>query len=255
MANVGKTHVKNTRLILDEFNLSGDSRQVGSFGVTFDTNDLTGYSDGVHYFQLGHANHILSGYQAVLSDTATTGVHEVLGAAAREDYIASYCIGVRAAPEIGSSAWLSTMEQVSYNTQGGSGGVLIDVEFEKSRIDADHINPWGFVLENGTSRSVSADLDGVDNIVATTNGRVAHLHIVAETGATTWTIEIEDSDDDAAGDPYANVVTFVSTGGALASERIDHAGAIKRWLRVKLTRAVAVGTVTCWITVARGLDL
>ena len=250
--NVGKTHVKNTRLILDAWDLSGSSRQVGSWGVTFDTNDITGYSDGVHFFNLGHANHILSGYQSVFSNFAIQGTHTELKD--RESYIASYCVGVRAAPEIGSTAWLSTMEQLSYNVQGGGGSELIDVEFGKSYIDDDHINPWGVVLEAATSRAGTVDLAGVDNFVPTTNGILAHLHVVATSG-TTWTFDLEESSDDEAADNYVSIATFVADGSAVTAERIDVAGAVERYLRLAIALTGGAGTVSVWCMVARGLDL
>ena len=250
--NVGKTHVKNSRLILDQYDLSGDSRQVGSWGVTFDTSDVTGYSDGVHFFNIGQANHILSGYQAVFSNTATSGSHTVLKT--REAYIASYCHGVRAAPEIGSTAWLSSMQSLNYNVQGGGGSELIDVEFGKQTVDMDHVNPLGVVLEAATSRSATADLVGVDNLVATTNGILAHLHVVATSG-TTWSFDIEESSDDENVDAYVSIATFVANGALLAAERIDVAGAVERYLRLAIVRLGAPGTVSVWVTVARGLDL
>jgi hypothetical protein len=93
--NTGKTHIKNSRLIVGEIDLSGVSRQVGSVGVEYATNDITGYSNGVHYVQLGHANHLFNGYQAVFSNLGTTGSHTELKD--REEYIISYLIGVQAA--------------------------------------------------------------------------------------------------------------------------------------------------------------
>ena len=248
--NVGKTHQKWCRLILDTADLSGVSRQVGSFGVTFDTNDITGYSNGVHYFQLGHATHVFNGYQAVFSNLATVGSHTELKD--QEEYIASYCIGVKAAPEVGSTAWLSSMEQLTYNVTSGAGSIMVDVDLAKAITDADHIVPFGTVLEAGTARTAHQVGDGVDNIVASTNGIVAHLHIVASSGGA-WSFDIEDSDDNAVGDPYGSIVTFNADGTAVLAERIDVAGNIKQWLRINAQRTA--GNVTFWCTVARGINL
>lgn len=248
---VGKTHAKHCRLIIDTVNLSGVSRQMGSLGVDYEAADITGYGDGVHYFTLGQATHLLNGYQAAFSNLATVGSHTELKDF--EEYIASFCIGCRGAPEIGSVAWLSSMDQMSYGVQG-TDNALVSVDFSKAITDNDHTNPWGVVLEAGTSRTESADLVGVDNEAATTNGIVAHYHCTASSG-TTWTFDIEESSDDEDADPYASIAQFTADGSAVASERIDVAGAVERYLRLAIVRTGGAGSCSVWVTVARGINL
>jgi hypothetical protein len=246
--NVGKTHITHCRLIVDTVDLSGVSRQVGSLGNEHETTDVTGYSNGVHHVTIGHGNHLLTGYQAVFSNLAVIGSHTELKDL--EEYIASWAFGVKAPPEIGSSAWLSSQEQLSYDVSAN----LVSVDFAKAITDSDHANPWGFVLEAATSRSESADLVGVDNLVPTTNGIVAHLQIVASSG-TTWSFDIEESSDDENADNYVSIATFNADGATLVAERIDVAGAVERYLRLAIVRLGGAGTVSAWLTVARGLDI
>jgi hypothetical protein len=246
--NTGKTNIRWARLIVDTVDLSGDTRQIGSFGLQHQTSDITGYADAVHYISMGRAEHIFNGYQAVLNNTATTGSHIELSA--QEEYIVSFCIGVKAAPEVGSKAWLSSMQQVSYDVSGN--GTLISVDFAKAITDADHTVCFGDVLEAGTARTATITGEGIDNLEASTNGFVAHLHVVASDGGT-WAFDIETSSDDGDLDPYASVATFTADGTALAAERIDVAGAVERYMRVVGTRTS--GNVTFWCTVARGHDL
>jgi hypothetical protein len=199
----------------------------------------------------------LSGYQAVFSDTALTGAHTELKAL--EEYYASYCLGVNAAPEVGSHAWLGAMEQISYNVQGGGDSLLIDVDFSKSLSNTDHVNPWGIVLADGTELTGSTDLGSCDNIIASDNGLIAHLHIVATDGDT-WDFDIESSlDNDDAGDPFASIGQFPTlTGAVIGSERfvVTAAGAaVERYLRLAAVRTAGVGGITVWCTVARGLPI
>lgn len=245
--NVGKTHQKWCRLILDTADLSGVSRQVGSFGVEFETSDVTGYSAGVHHFNIGRANHLFNGYQAVFSDAATVGSHTELKDL--EEYIVSYCIGVKAAPEVGSTAWLSSMEQITYDVAGGGGSNLVSVDLAKAITDADHVNPWGTVLEAGTARTATLAGEGVDNIAASTNGVVAHLHVTVSDGGE-WSFDLEEASDD---ENYASIATFDAIGDGVEAERIDVAGAVKQYLRINAVRVS--GTLTFWCTVARGIDV
>ena len=246
--NTGKTHISHCRLLLDTIDISGVSRQIGSLGNEHNVTDVTGYSDAVHYISVGQGNHLLTGYQAAFSNTAVIGSHTELKDT--EEYIASWCFGVKAPPEIGSAAWLSSMEQLSYDVSNN----LVSVDFAKAITDSDHTNPWGFVLEAGTSRADSIDLVGVDNLVATTNGIVAHFHCVASSG-TDWTFDIEESSNDGAGDNYASILRFDATGDILESERYDVAGAVERYLRLAIVRTGGAGSCSVWVTVARGLDL
>jgi len=219
--------------------------------VEYATNDITGYSNGVHYVQLGHANHLFNGYQAVFSNLASTGSHTELKD--REEYLISYMIGVNAAPEIGSTAFLSTQEQVSYEVAAGGGSQLVNVDFEKAITDSGYDVPWGTVLEAGTQRTETGDLASVDNLVASTNGFIAHLHILAST--TTWTIDIESSSSDGGGDPFASVGQFSLTGAAIGSEKMAVAGAVEQYLRIALVRDNGAGNITFYVTLARGIDL
>ena len=246
----GKTNNKWTRLYLDTVDLSGDTNQIGSWGLSFDTNDLAGYASGLHYYQLGHAQHIFKGYQAVINNTALTGAHTELNA--QEEYIASYLIGVNAVPEVGSAAWLSSMEQLTYNVQSGSDASLINVDLEKAVTDADHVIPFGVALAAGQALTANVANAGVDNLVATTNGFVAHLHVTVSDGGS-WVFGIETSSDDGDGDAYANVATFTAIGDILEAERIDVAGAVARYIRLNAERTG--GTCTATITIARGIDL
>ena len=246
--NVGKTHISHCRLLVDTIDISGVTRQIGAIGNEHNTTDVTGYSDGVHHVTVGQGNHLLTGYQAAFSNLATVGSHTELKDL--EEYIASFCFGVKAAPEIGSVAWLSSMEQLSYAVSES----LVSVDFAKAITDSDHTNPWGFVLEAGTSRTESADLAGIDNLVATTNGIVAHLHVVAFAG-TTWSFDIESSSNDGGGDAYASIATFDAIGDSLEVERIDVAGAVEQYLRLAIVRTGGAGSCSVWVTVARGLDL
>ncbi len=247
--NSGKTHVKNTRLILDTIDISGVSRQVGSFGVEYATNDITGYSNGVHYVQLGHPSHIFNGYQAVFSNLGTTGSHTELKD--REEYILSYCIGVDAAPEVGSTAFLSSMDQISYEVTAGGGSELVSVDFEKAITDNDHTMAFGKVLEAGTARTATLTGASVNNLEASTNGIVAHLHVTVSSGGV-WSFVIQESSDDGS-DPFATIATFDAIGDAVEAERIDVSGNVEQYLRILATKSS--GTLTFWCTVARGINL
>ena len=242
----GKTHSRFCRLLVDSLDISGDSRQVGSIGVTHQAQDVTAYADGVDNFTLGRQDFIFDGYQAVLSDTATTGSHIELSAL--EEYVTTFVMGIRAAPALGDPCIMQELEQVSY-TVSGSGDALIDAEFFKGQTNITVVQPFGIVLENGTART--ANLTGTTvpgNGASTANGGIGHLHVV-EVATDAMDIAIQDSPDNS---NWTDIITFAADGTSLLGEaKIQAAGqTCDKDLRVLIT-GFASGSYTFWITFSR----
>jgi hypothetical protein len=238
----GKTNPRWFRLLVDEVDLSGDSRQIGSFGSEYEMSPVEGWDDGVKYFTFGQPTHIFNGYQAVFNNTATVGSHTELSAL--EEYYISLCIGIRAAPAVGDPAFLSTMEQINYTIEGTE-AVLVNVDTVKAQTGNDQERVWGVVLAPGTSLSATTDGDSVDNGASSANGALAHLHVTG-TSAGNWTLKVQDSADDAA---WADLITFTGDGSTLWAESGTVAGTVDRYVRFQATRVA--GTTTFWVTLAR----
>jgi len=238
----GKTHARWFRLIVDEVNLSGDSRQVGDFGTTRQIAPIEGWSDGVVHYSLGQTEHMLSGYQAVFNNTAALGSHTELSAI--EEYVISLPIGIRAAPAIGDPAFLSSMNQTLY-TVDGTDAVLVNAEFVKAITDSDHEAAWGVVLAPGTAFTATDNGASVDNAASSASGALAHLHVTVSDGGT-WAYKVQDSANNS---DWADLITFSSDGTVIAGERGDVAGTVDRYLRFQATRTS--GTCTAWCTVVR----
>ena len=239
----GKTHSRWLRLFVDEVNLSGDSRQIGQFGVNYDLANLEGWSDPIKYVNMGQVNHTLTGYQAVFNNTASTGAYTEL--VALEEYVVSLLIGIRAAPALGDPAYIGSYEQASFDVSGQD-AILMSVDFAKAITDMDHERAFGIVLEPGsTSRTATLTGTSVDNGASSSNGALAHLHVTVSSGGT-WTLKVQDSANDA---DWADLITFAADGSVVAGERGDVAGTVDRYLRALFTRTS--GSLTACLTVVR----
>ena len=238
----GKTHARFCRLIIDSLNISGDSRQVGSIGVTHQPQDVTAYADAVDNFTLGRQDFIFDGYQAVFSDTATTGSHIELKAL--EEYVTTFVMGIRAAPALGDPCIMQTLEQVSY-TVSGSGDALIDAEFFKGQSNSTLTKAFGRALIVGSTISATTNSSSIDDGASSANGLLAHLHItVSDAGE--WVLKIQDSANDA---DWVDLITFSADASAIAAESATVAGSVDRHLRFQATRTS--GSFTSWVTVVR----
>jgi len=239
----GKTHFRHCRVIFDEVDLSGDAQQISSFGASYDREDVTGLSAGVHHFELGQPRLVFDGFQATFNNAAGGAYSELKD---REEYILTMAIGDRAAPILGDNAFLFSAEQLSFEIQASQTGAgVITISVEHSDTDADHEKPFGKVLCVGTSRVATYTSSSIDNGASSANGALAHLHIVASDGGT-WEFKIQDSPNDST---WADLITFAADGSAVAAERGDVAGTVDRYLRAVLTRTS--GTVSAWISIAR----
>jgi len=240
----GKTNQKYCRLLIDQVDASGFTRQVGSVGVTYDTKDVSAYSDAVTNFTLGHPTFVLDGYQAVLDNTAL-GEHAELSAV--EEYITTFAIGIRAAPALGDPAILSVLEQTSYVIDGDA--VNVTAGFARGQTNIGYKKSFGLVLEPGAaSRSETLTGTSVQDVVAaTSNGAIAHLHVTVSSG-TTWTLKVQDAPDDST---WADLITFSADGSVIVGEQATVAGNVDKWLRVLLTRVGGAGSLTAWVAIAR----
>jgi len=243
----GKTNSRHMRLLLDGVNLSGDARQVGSVGITYDEDDVAGWSDGVRNFTLGHPRAFIEGFQSVFNNTAVTGSHIELSAV--EQYIGGLFIGIRAAPAIGDPAFGSPLQQGSYVVQG-DGPVTIDAALngpgQGETLGLSSVfRVWGAALAVGTSIAVSTNHTSVDNGASSANGALAYMFVSATT-AGNFAFKVQDSPDNAL---WADLITFTMDGSAVAAEQGSVSGTVDRYTRLVATRTG--GTVSPWCILVR----
>jgi hypothetical protein len=238
----GKTHARWMRLILDGTNLSGDSRQIGSFGMEYATAEAQGWADGVVHYTLGHPSHIFSGYQAVFNNTASTGSHTELSAV--EKYFLTLFVGIRAAPAVGDPTFSSDMEQMNYKIDG-TDSVLINVDMIKGVSNITNAAAFGRALAIGTSLSATTNGDSIDNGASSANGATGFLHVTA-TSSGNWTLKVQDSPDDGA---WSDLFTFDIDGSAVTADTKSASGTVDRYLRFQATRTA--GTTSFWCAVIR----
>lgn len=247
----GKTHSRHFRLFLDEVDLSGDMRNIGSAGIEYAEDDATGWSDGIINFTLGMAKTAIEGFQAVFNTTALLGSYVEM--VAREQYIASLLVGIRAAPLVGDICMSAQLEQKNINVDG-EGPVLINVSLvgpgqvavTGGVTEALPEKVFGRVLEPGAvSRTATLTGDSVRNFAqaATTAGALGYLHVLASTGGV-WSLKIQDSANDAA---WADLITFDADGTVITSEQEYVAGSVDQYTRALFTRTAGNITVVCTI--------
>ena len=232
----GKTNSRHFRLYADQVDLSGDVRTVGGFGLEYNMEDVTGWSDGVVNYLYGTPTAFVNGFQAVFNNTAVTGSHTELSD--QEEYLISLHLGIRATPAAGDPAFGGPLQQSSY-TVGGEGPVIVEVALNGPGQALSHPSRYfGYVAYPSTSITVTTSGTGVDMVAAQASGIHAVLHVLTAETVGTWALTIQESSDDAVGDPYVDIITFTANGATATAERGIDATSVERYVRF---RAVYTG--------------
>jgi hypothetical protein len=157
--------------------------------------------------------------------------HDVQSALPTTDVIVSYFRGTA----LGGASANLVAKQANYDaTRGDDGSLTFNVQALANAFGLE----WGTNLTPGKETDTSAaNGSGVDFAASSSFGLQAYCHVFAFTG-TSVTIKLQESADDAAGDPYADVVGG-SFGAltAVGASRIATATnlTVERWLRVVTT--------------------
>lgn len=194
----GRTNSKWLRVYVDGYDLSGDARAIGPLALTYDEADLTGLSNAIKGYLPGHAQVSAGTLNAVLDNTATTGIHEVLSTAggARTIMVA---IGMRAEPAQGDPVFMGEFEQSGYGKET-SGGVYVNIPFESSSSRASVIaydNPFGVLLKAKAAVTAVNSSTGVDDYGASTAfGGYMTYHVFAGNGTATIKVQHASTNSD-----------------------------------------------------------
>lgn len=210
--------------------LSGDIGSIGGISGGPAALEVTGI-DKSAYERLGGVRDGSLEYTAFFND-AVGQAHPTLAALPTADQIVSYLRGTT----LGNAAASMVGKQIGYDGARNENGSLT---FKVQALANGFGVEWGRMLTAGKrTDGGAANGTGVDAGASSAFGLQAYLHVFAFTG-TSVTIKLQESSDNAVGDPYADVVggAFSLVNTAPVSERIATAGnlTVERWLRVVTT--------------------
>jgi hypothetical protein len=211
--STGRTVSKWTRVYADGYDLSGMARAVGPLEITYDEADLTAFADTVNGYLRNHAQVNVGTLSSVFDNTATTGIHAVMGTSGvvRTVLVA---LGMRGAPADGDPCFGGQFRQSGYQANG-EGGVMVSIPFsgwDATAATLVYATPWGTLLHANAARTSGSGANagtGFDNPTggATTTGGYFLYQVLAGDG--TATLSVDDS---------ANNIAFLPLAGATSGE-------------------------------------
>lgn len=218
-------------LLVGAFNVSGDTGQINALEYGNSPLDVTGI-DKLARERIAGLRFGRMAWQSFFNDAAGQA-HLAYSGLPTTDLAVSYLHR----QTLGAPTFSMLAKQLGYNGNRNNDGMFtFDLEAIANGFGID----IGYLYTAGVATSAGAEnLTGFDDGagVATNFGLQAFLHVIAFTG-TSATITLEDSDDDAAVDPYAAVPGAAFTAvTAAGDERIQTSRTenVKEWLRVAIT--------------------
>ena len=247
----GRTTNKWTRVYADGYDISGDSRSLGPLLWTYDETELTGLSHAVKGALPAHATVGIGTLNAVMNNTAITGLHIIAnGAGVMRTLMIP--VGIRAEPAQGDPVYMCELEQLGYY----SDGPYVTIPFGMSSARAStflYDKPWGLLLHaNGAETAVNSanGISDMDTPASTAFGGYMEYQVFAGDG--TATIKVQDATT--AGGAFSDVSGMTSGSidcstvkyGRVAIGRTATIRSFCRW-------QVVFGTATT-VTFALGLS-
>lgn len=213
-----------------EFNISGDVNSLGAISAPQGTLTSTGIDKyAIERLPAHRDGHVEA---TTFYNKATSAQHAALSSLPRTDRVVTYARGTT----LGNPAFSMVAKQIDYNgTRADDGSFTFAFTADANNYGAD----WGRLLTAGPRTDTAAtNGSSVDFGTGSTNfGLQMHVHLFAFTG-TSVTIKVQESSDNAVGDPFADVTG--ATTGALSSPtamRVQTARnlTVERYLRVVTT--------------------
>lgn len=215
---------------VDGVNLSGDTQQLGAVGGGPSPLDVTTIDKSA----MERIGGLRDGRIEWVSffNPATGRAHPMLSSLPTGDRVVTYLRGTT----LGNPGACLVGKQINYDpTRGTDGSLTIALQAQANGFGLE----WGQQLTAGIDTfAVAGAGTGVDHLAGTAFGLTAYLHVFAFTG-TSATVAVQQSSDNGAVDPYADVTggVFAAVTTAPGSQRIQTArdAAIERWLRINVT--------------------
>ena len=238
-----------TRLYVDEFDLSGDSRTYSSLDNAFAEISRTGWSHTVNHFICDDQRAIgLKGYQAMLNDAAAGAFAELK---ARDTARLSMLFGGGGAPAYGDPAYLLRSVDMGEAVTFDAGLAILSGDFNADAGDynVSANDPLGVVLHGADSKTSTITGTSVEHQAATTAGGHAIMHMIAVGASAVWAFKLQHSANDS---DWSDITGggFTLTGSAVGSEAIEFTGTINAFVRI-LGTYTSGGAVTPVVTFAR----
>lgn len=231
------THGKSAKILVNGYDLTSYLKS-GGVAKTADTAETSALGDAAKTYVPGQGDATFSGEG--MMDGTVGAVDDVFNTALGAD--GSELAYLPAGDALGQTGYGLQSIVTSYEVTSPVDDVVqVSMEAQGSGGAERVVTQHALAARTGTSTGT-----GVDGTAATSAGAAAYLHVTGRNGAASAVVKIQDSADNST---FADIVTFATVAADHASERVEIAGAVRRYTRASWT--VTGGTATFWAGICR----
>jgi hypothetical protein len=259
----GRTTIKNYRMYVGGYDLSGFGRDIGPIGVEVEEVDLTTWTDPVKGYLKNRAQVGIGTLNAVFDNTATTGIHALMGTAGiKRDVLIA--LGIQAAPTAGDPAFMGQFAQSGYQEVDNGGAMTVTVPFEGWDATANsmlYAPGWGILLHPNAAETAVNTAVGFDNPTGgqTLNGGLMVYQVLTSSNPShTATLKVQDaatntnpSFADLSGATTGVITVTAGVSGLVALPTTGAGATVRQFLRWQIVLGTAT-SVTFLIGFVRG---
>lgn len=249
----GRTHIKYSRVYVDGYDVSGDTRSYGPLDCTTDEGIDDALTLDVKAVTLGQCAVTMGTLNAIFNNTDTTGINNAL---ATSDVFRNVMItkGVQGVPANNDPVFSYRFNQIGYQSNPSMNPVTVTITFGNPDAASPILSyyPWGVLLLAKAAKTAANTATGLDQLAQSTKGGWMMWQVFAGDG--TATIKLQDADtnvDGSFGDLLSSGVIDCSTptSGVAA---LATSATVERYVRWNITLGSAT-TVTLALSWVRGL--
>jgi hypothetical protein len=195
----GRTTLKNYRIYVDGYDLSGYSRSFGPLTCTYEEGVDDAVTFDVKKTWPGNATIGMGSLNGIFDNTATSGIHAILASQSQKRNI-MIAVGIIAPPVNNDPCFVGQFVQTNYETGPSENPVTATINFQNTSGAAaagslNYGQPWGVLLHALAAETGASTAAGLDQLAGTTKGGYMMYHITAAagTGAKTGVIKVQHS--------------------------------------------------------------
>ena len=256
---MSRSLLKNSRVYVDGYDLSGHTRSFGPLATTFEEAIDDPINASLKGTWAGQGTVSFGTLNAIFDNTATTGIHARLaGAGVQRTIIAA--LGFEAVPADNGIAWCGQQIQKDYIATPSDSPVILTIPFSPSGAGSNQLyaNPWGTLLHANAAETAVNSTEYHDGLAASSFGGYMCYQVTTSAGAgsITATIKVQDSVDTTDGNfgdlLTSGVINTGSGGVAVPTSGIvalSNTATVKRYTRwqIVLGTATSVTFLLCFV--------
>jgi hypothetical protein len=246
----GRSVLKYSRVYVSGYDLSGYARSIGPLACTFQEGADDPINASVIGTWMGQATITPGTLNALFDNTATTGLHALMGSPpAKRDIMVAQ--GIQAIPAAGDPVFVGQFPQDDYITDPAATPNTATMKFGASHgasTTLAYYQPWGVLAHAYGAETTDNVAAGIDELAATSDGGYMMYQVFTAVGAgsITATIKVQDASinsDVNFGDLLSSGVINCGAGGVAVPTSgvvaLATTAAVKQYIRWQVTFGTA----------------